>query len=375
MWPVPVSVAEAGSRISGTNPAAVVQEPCPTRAVRSLERSLTSVLIVDDEPAVRNIMARWVLSLGLRPTTAANADEALASIRTHHYDLAVIDVMMPGHDGLWLATELQRDHPHTAVVIATAYTALLDTDAQQRPIADLLVKPFQRERFALAVDRGRQWRQQTIQEVQWHARLATELQDRTAQLIATLRDRAAAGASEENVLTALSVDRLPEMVAHGERVARYAHSLARELGVSDELGAAFETSARFHDIGKIAMPEALLTKPSPFTAGEMAIMRRHVDIGAEILQSTRTLGEVAATVMASHEWFSGGGYPLRLTGGDIPLSSRIIAVVDAYDTMTQDRVYRVRLNSADAVAELLRCSRSQFDPDVVAGFLATIGRH
>ncbi|MBI3402672.1 MAG: response regulator [Acidobacteria bacterium] len=337
--------------------------------------SLTSVLIVDDEPAVRDIMSRWVSSLGLQPATASNADEALATMRTHHYDLAVIDVMMPGHDGLWLATELQRDHPHTAVVIATAYTALIDENAQQRPVADFLVKPFQRERFALAVDRGRQWRQRAIEEVEWHARLATELQDRTTQVIARLADRAAAADSEERALIAISQERAPEMTAHGERVARYARSLARELGVDNELGAGLETAARLHDVGKIAMPEALLTKPSPFTAGEMAIMRRHVSAGAEILHSTRTLGAAAPIVMASHEWFGGGGYPLRLAGSDIPLGSRIIAVVDAYDAMTQDSVYRVRLDSADAVAELLRCRRSQFDPDVVAGFLSTIGRH
>jgi CheY-like chemotaxis protein len=81
---------------------------------------LTSVLIVDDEPAVRDLISRWVSALGLRPQTAANADEALATLRTQHYDLAVIDVMMPGHDGLWLASELQRAHPHTAVVIRPA---------------------------------------------------------------------------------------------------------------------------------------------------------------------------------------------------------------------------------------------------------------
>ena len=139
---------------------------------------LSSVLIVDDEPAVRDLMARWVTSLGLRPKTAASADEALEALREQHCDLAVIDVMMPGHDGLWLATQLQRDHPHTAVVIATAYTELLDADAEQRPIADMLVKPFQRDRFALAVDRGRQWRKETLEEVQWHARLSVEVADR-----------------------------------------------------------------------------------------------------------------------------------------------------------------------------------------------------
>ena len=124
---------------------------------------LTSVLIVDDEPSVRDIMARWAASLGLRPETATNADEALATLRTQPCDLAVIDVMMPGHNGLWLAAQLRREHPRTAVVIATGHTELLDPDAEPRPFADLLVKPFQRERFALALDRGRQWRRQALE--------------------------------------------------------------------------------------------------------------------------------------------------------------------------------------------------------------------
>ena len=143
---------------------------------------LTSVLIVDDEPAVRDLMSRWVSALGLQPRPQASAAEALATLRTQHYDLAVIDVMMPGHDGLWLANEVQRDHPHTAVVIATAYTELLDGEAQHPPIADFLIKPFQRERFALAVDRGRQWRKQALEEMHWHAVLSIELRDRAAAI-------------------------------------------------------------------------------------------------------------------------------------------------------------------------------------------------
>jgi len=145
---------------------------------------LASVLIVDDEPAVRDLISRWVSALGLRPQTAATADEALATLRTQHYDLAVIDVLMPGHDGLWLAAEVQRAHPHTAVVIATAYTELLGDTTEQGPIADFLIKPFQRERFALAVDRGRQWRKEALEEVHWHAVLSIELRDRAAAAVA-----------------------------------------------------------------------------------------------------------------------------------------------------------------------------------------------
>lgn len=337
--------------------------------------SLTSVLIVDDEPAVRDLMSRWVSALGLHPETAANANEALATLRTHHYDLAVIDVMMPGHDGLWLANELRRDHPHTAVVISTAYTELLDGEDQPRPVADYLIKPFQRERFALAVDRGRQWRKQALEEVQWHAVLSVELHDRAAHVSAMVRDRSEAGEDESDVLMSLAEQRLPDTVSHGERVARYAQSVARELEVDGELGRGLEIAARLHDIGKIAMPDALLTKPSPLTPGEMAITRQHVDVGADILEGTKTLADAAPIVRTSHEWFGGGGYPCKIGGAEIPVASRIIAVVDAYDAMTQDRACGIRFDSSDAVAELLRCSPSQFDPEVLAAFLAVLGRH
>ena len=333
-----------------------------------------SVLIVDDEPAVRDLMARWVTSLGLRPQTAASADEALASMRRRHYDLAVIDVMMPGHDGLWLAGEMRREHPHTAVIVATAYTELLGGDAQP-PVADLLIKPFQRERFALAVDRGRQWRKQALEEVHWHAVLSIELRDRAAQIVHALDARVAAGAAEADAMTALLLERMPDVAAHGERVARYAHSVARELDVDRALGDDLEIAARFHDVGKLAMPEALISKPSPLTPGEVAIMRRHVDMGAEILESTRSLAFAAPAVRASHEWFGGGGYPRQTAGIAIPFVSRIIGVADAYDAMTQDRAYRIHLGSADAVAEILRCSPAQFDPEIVAAFLAVLGRH
>ncbi len=335
----------------------------------------TSVLIVDDEPAVRDLMSRWVSSLGLRPHTASGAGEALATLRLRQYDLAVIDVMMPGRDGLWLATELQREHPHTAVIVATACTALLGEDAQPGAIADFLVKPFQRERFALAVDRGRQWRKQALDDVHWQAMLSLDVRDRVARVIQTLADRTAGGVSEADALAALAVERLPDVAAHGERVARYARSVARELDVDRALGDDLRIAARFHDIGKIAMPDALISKPSPLTPGEMAIMRRHVEVGAEILEATRSLAFAALAVRASHEWFGGGGYPLKKAGTTIPFVSRLIAVADAYDAMTQDRAHRIRLNSSEAIAEILRCSPAQFDPEIVAAFLAVLGRH
>jgi cyclic di-GMP phosphodiesterase len=334
-----------------------------------------SVLIVDDEPAVRDIMTRWVASLGLRSHTAENADQALATLRSQHYDLAVIDVMMPGRDGLWLAHELQREHPHTAVVLATAYTELLDAEQAHPEFADLLIKPFQRDRFELAVDRGRQWRKQALEELRWHAQLSLELNDGVVDVANELRSRVAAGMSETDALFAIAAERIPRTMAHADRVTRYAMSMAAELRLDPQEMNVLEIAARFHDIGKAAMPMALLTKPSPLTDGELAIMRRHAEVGGEILQSVDRLAHVAAIVRASNESFGGTGYPDRLSGAEIPLASRIIAVADSYDAMTQTRMYRHRLDSAEAIGEMLRCSPSQFDPAIVDAFIAILGRH
>ena len=260
-------------------------------------------------------------------------------------------------------------------MIATGHTELLDPDAEPRPFADLLVKPFQRERFALALDRGRQWRRQALEEAQWHAALSVELGDRAKRIAVMLQEREAEGASALAALEALAAARIPEIAAHGERVARHAQSVARALGVDAEPGSELDAAARLHDIGKAAMPDALLSKPSALTPGEMAIMRRHVEVGADILSVSAALGRVAPIVRATHEWFGGGGYPMKLAGPAIPLASRIIAVVDAYDTVTQKPAYRLQLDSIDAIAELLRCSPAQFDPAVVDAFLTVLGQH
>jgi putative nucleotidyltransferase with HDIG domain len=335
---------------------------------------LTTVLIVDDEPAVRDLMARWVTSLGLMPTTASNADEAIETLRARHHDLAVIDVMMPGKNGLWLAGEVRRDHPNTAVVIATAYTDLLESAPPETPIADLLIKPFKRERFVLAVDRGREWCRQASAELEWHARLSTELRTRIDEICRDVLAGYEMGIDEGECLLSIARVRTPRVVEHCERVARYSLAVSQQMKVAAPECADIERAALFHDIGKMAIPDALLTKPSPLTPGEVALMRRHVNAGAEILASTRTLGDIEPMVHASHEWFGGGGYPEKLSGTAIPVGSRVIAVADAYDAMTHDRAYRARLDSAEAVSELLRCSPSQFDPSVVVAFLTVLGR-
>jgi two-component system cell cycle response regulator len=168
-------------------------------------------------------------------------------------------------------------------------------------------------------------------------------------------------------------EREPELEEHVDDVGTLAVAVGRELGLDvealDEIGRA----AALHDVGKIAMPEAILHKPGPLDDAEWDVMRQHTVIGERILAAAPSLRPVGRLVRASHERFDGGGYPDGLAATRIPLGARIISVCDAFDAMRQARPYAASMSQADALAELERCSGTQFDPEVVAAFSRVLG--
>ena len=151
---------------------------------------------------------------------------------------------------------------------------------------------------------------------------------------------------------------------HSTRVSEYAALIARELGLSDEEIENIRTVALLHDIGKIGVPDAILNKPARLTDEEYALMKQHPSVGGEILKEIDTIPGVEIGARYHHERYGGGGYPAGLEGESIPYIARIIAVADAYDAMTSNRVYRKHLSDEDVIAELERCSGSQFDPHI-----------
>jgi putative nucleotidyltransferase with HDIG domain len=161
-----------------------------------------------------------------------------------------------------------------------------------------------------------------------------------------------------------------ETSGHSFRVAHYAVALARAMGIDDgEQLRAIEWGALLHDVGKIAVPDAILRKVGPLTEDEWAIMRQHPNWGYEILADVQFLRPALAIVYSHHERWDGAGYPRGLVDGQIPLTARIFGVVDTYDAITSDRPYRRARGHAVAVAELERVAGSQLDPDVVDAFL------
>lgn len=169
-------------------------------------------------------------------------------------------------------------------------------------------------------------------------------------------------------LTAALDARHPYTGGHSYRVAEISTCIAREMGL-DSQQHFIHIAAHLHDIGKIGMPDGVLLKRGRLTIKELEEIKKHPETGFQILHKVKILRHVAHAVRHHHERWDGTGYPGGLTGERIPLASRIIAVADAYDAMTSVRPYRPPLTHGEALAELKRCSGSQFDPEVIDTFL------
>jgi diguanylate cyclase (GGDEF)-like protein len=184
--------------------------------------------------------------------------------------------------------------------------------------------------------------------------------------------RASAAQQSADVLLSALAERDLELSVHIDGVANLACTTATRLGVSDADLETVRQTALLHDVGKVAIPDEILNKPGPLDEAEWAFMKRHTVIGERIISAAPALARVAAIVRSTHEYYDGTGYPDGLSGEDIPLVARIVAVSDAYDAMTTRRAYRGPLDGEAALHELRRCAGSQFDPEVVEAFATAL---
>lgn len=180
--------------------------------------------------------------------------------------------------------------------------------------------------------------------------------------------RATAGRQSSDVLLRALAERHPDLNDHQAGVAESAIEVGERLGIEGEELEQLREAAALHDIGKVAIPDAILAKPTRLTDDEWVFMRRHTLIGERIVAAAPALGQAARLVRSSHEAWNGSGYPDSLAGAQIPLGSRVIAVCDAYDAMISSRPYADPKSADQALAELRRCSGTQFDPAVVDCF-------
>ncbi len=314
---------------------------------RLAEPGLPIVLVVDDVAMNRELLQAQLRDLGYRVREARDGIEALDAIDAEEPDLVLLDVDMPRLDGLAVCQRLKA-HPVRRLIPVVILTAAQDRDTRLRGIAagadDFLTKPFD----------------------------AKELLIRTKVL---LRDRALNKRLDatEGVLRAFA--RTVEArdlytIHHAERVGLYSREIGRALGYQGEDLDLLYDGGVMHDLGKIAVPDAILLKPGPLTEEEYAVMQRHSIEGERICLPLRSTQQFLPVIRHHHERVDGGGYPDHLRGDEIPLGARIAAVADGFDAMVSDRPYRTGLLRDEARARLRAGAGSQWDPGVVEAFLA-----
>ncbi len=186
--------------------------------------------------------------------------------------------------------------------------------------------------------------------------------------------RMSAGRQSRDVLLRTLSERRPDLHVRLRDIGELALAVGRDLHMGPEGLDEVARAAELHDIGKIAVPDAILDKPGPLDPVEWSFMRRHPLIGERILLAAPALRPVARLVRSSHERWDGSGYPDGLTGDEIPLGARVVAVCDAFNAMTSDRPYRESVSESDAIEELRACAGTQFDPMVVNAFCRVISR-
>jgi putative two-component system response regulator len=327
------------------------------------------VLVVDDEELVRRMIERMVTAAGgLSCDTAADAAEAKSLLRAHDYALVICDLNMPGESGVELTRWITTNLPDVAVVMATGVD---DPDIASAAIEfgayGYMIKPFKRHEVAINVANALRRRRLEIENRHHRTMLEHRVEARTREL----RN------SREETIRRLSLAiefRSKETGEHVERIGEGAGLLARNLGLQPALSELIRVAAPLHDVGKIGIPDDILLKPGPLTDGERARMQDHAGFGHRLLSgSGNDLLETAATIaLTHHERWDGSGYPRGLCGEEIPIEGRVTAVVDVFDAVTHDRVYRPAM-PVERALDIVRSGRgSHFDPLVVDAFFASL---
>jgi len=334
-----------------------------------------SVLIVDDEASVRHLMRRWLESRGYSVAVASGADQALELLADAPTSVVLCDLRMPGRDGLWLADQLRREHPDTAVIIATGMNdASTTVEGLRHGVIDYLTKPFERDRLCAAVSRGVEWHRAALDARRWREQLECEMRTRRRQLQDVIASQFPDSSEDLDLLLASLTASTPEAYQHAHRVSALSTAIALRLGLEAAEVEVVERAALLHDVGKLTIPDAVLKKPAPLTLEEQRLVRLYPQIGYELLAGVPYMTDAAPLVRHAQERLDGQGYPAGKGAGSIALGARIIAAADAFDVMIRPRVFRDAVSRSAALTELERCSGTQFDPAVVQAVVAIVDR-
>lgn len=356
----------------GAGPADERPEVVESQAVADLSRETARLLVVDDQEANVRVL-EGVLRRGGYANVRSILDsrEVLPVYEEFGPDLVLLDLHMPHLDGFQVMEMLREQVPPSSYLPILVLTADITPEAKQRALSsgarDFLTKPFDAVEVLLRVHNLLETRRLHLRLQNANLILEEKVLDRTRELVE----------SRVEILERLSMAaeyRDDDTGRHTKRVGSNAGLLARAIGLPEAQVELIRRAAPLHDVGKIGVPDLILLKPGKLTSEEWETMKRHTTIGAGILSGSRsallrTAEEIALT---HHERWEGGGYPAGISGPVIPLSGRIVTLVDVFDALTHDRPYKQAWPVEEAAAEIEKQSGSQFDSEVAGAFLGLV---
>ena len=328
--------------------------------------AVASILVVDDEDAIRDALARFLAKRGYQARTAKTGEEALDRLKDGPVSLMLLDVRLPGMSGMDVVPEALALDPDLAIVMLSGVTdATSAAICMQRGAMDYLTKPIELTDLAGAIERALRRRDTLLQERTITTWIKEELEHRARELERERRKlQQLSVATLEALINALEAkDRY--LSGHSARVAAFAATVAQALGLSDDEIEQVRMAGRLHDLGKIGVREGVLNKEGPLTPEEYQHVKEHVVIGSEILAPLSHLGAIVAFVRGHHEHYDGSGYPDQLGGEDIPLGARILCAAEIYDALTTARPYQPTMTPEQAVERMRRLAGSVVDPRVL----------
>jgi putative two-component system response regulator len=310
----------------------------------------TTLLVVDDEDAIRNALRKFLVQQGYEVATAATGEEALAVLQRQKVTGILLDVRLPGINGVELVPQIMELEPTVAILMLTAVNdATSAALCMQRGAFDYLIKPIDLGHLGRAIHHALQRRHTLLEGQQINQWLKEEVTARvTERRLEQANQERISIATLEALVNALEA-KDPYLRGHSARVADLSAMVAAEAGCSDEDVEAIRTGGRLHDIGKIGIREEVLNKQGPLTETEYEHVKQHVTVGSQILAPLVHLGNVIGFVRSHHERWDGTGYPDRLQGDAIPLGARIIGAVEIYDALTTSRPYQEKMPPEMAV--------------------------
>lgn len=347
----------------------------------NLERVI-KILVVDDDPAIRENVAEILSAEGYQVHTAENGKVALKTISLINPDIVLTDYIMPEMDGITLC-KILKNNPETMDIGVILITGVNDLDTRVKGLLagadDFLNKPFMIPELQARIKSLSKAKLYHDFMKDYQNKLEKEVEKKTAELLkANIELQLALAEIKE--LSLEIIYRLAKAAEyrdehtgyHIQRIAHYGVAIGAHIGLDNEALEVLKYASPLHDIGKLGIPDGILLKPGALTKEEWEIMKLHTTIGAEILKGSKIRYLKAAEKIAlyHHERWDGTGYPEGLKGQKIPLFARITAIADVFDALTTDRPYRKALSTEEAFELILKGKGSHFDPDLVDAFLA-----